>query len=269
MRRRELASHMQRAEAVCVGSYLDADPVLASFAGTATKTIGGVRCLAAKAIDEPFLNRALGVGTIADATPRLLERIERHYASIGRPARLAIATGFVTAATLRALERRGYEPVDEEPQQIWIYDARRPPEMPVVAGLTIERVGAELATVYAKTGYESFRERGPRFVQVVEALVRSSRRGRRAFLGRIEGEPAATGMSWDARPVVALGNGSVRPRFRGHGLQRALIAHRMREAWGRGLRIFFGETVNPASAANMAALGWRKLYDQHDWERTT
>jgi len=61
----------------------------------------------------------------------------------------------------------------------------------------------------------------------------------------------------------------VLPRFRGHGLQRALIAHRMREAWGRGLRLFFGETVNPASAANMAALGWRKLYDQHDWERTT
>ena len=269
MRRRELASHMQRTEAAVVGSYLDADPMLAKFAGTATKKIGGVICLAAKAVDEPFLNRALGVGTIADATPALLDRVERHYASIGRPARIAVATEFATKTSVRALERRGYAPVDEEPQQIWIYDARRPPDAPNVAGLTIERVKPDGASEYARTGYASFQERGPQFVHVVEALVRSQRRGLRAFLGRMDGEPAATGMSWDVRPVVGLGNGSVRPQFRGHGLQRALIAHRMREAWSRGLRICFGETVNPASAANMAALGWRKLYDQHDWERAT
>jgi GNAT superfamily N-acetyltransferase len=266
MRRRELAGHMQRTEAAVVGSYLDADPMLAKLAGTATKRIGGVICLAAKAVDEPFLNRALGVSTLADATPQLLERVERHYASIARPSRVAIATEFVALVTIRALERRGYERVDEEPQQIWIYDARRPPDPPNVAGLTIERVGPEGASEYARTGYESFRERGPQFVHIVEALVRSRRRGLRAFLGRMDGEPAATGMSWDVRPVVGLGNGSVRPQFRGHGLQRALIAHRMRDAWARGFRIFFGETVNPASAANMAVLGWRKLYDQHDWE---
>lgn len=269
MRRRELAGHMQHAEAVTVGSYLDATPMLAKMAGTATKRIDGVTCLAARAIDEPFLNRALGLGTIADATPRLLERIERHYGSLGKPPRVAIATGFVTAATLRLLERRGYAPVADEPQQIWIYDARRPPDAPDVPGLTIARVKADGAAEYARTGSESFSERGPEFVHIIEALVRSGRRGVRAFLGRIDGEPAATGMSWDARPIVALGNGSVRPKFRGRGLQRALISHRMREGWARGHRKFFGETVNPASAANMEALGWRKLYDERDWERAS
>jgi GNAT superfamily N-acetyltransferase len=267
MRRRELAGRMQRAEGICVGSYLDASPRLARMAGTRTRRIDGVICLAAAAIDEPFLNRALGVGTIADATPRLLERIERHYASVERPARIAVATGFVTKTALRLLERRGYAPVDEEPQQICIYDAPRPPDAPEVAVLTIARVGPRDAALYSKTGYESFAERGPGFVHIVEALVRSRRRGLRAFLGRVDGEAAATGMTWDARPVVALGNGSVRPKFRGRGLQRALIAHRMRDAWTRGIRIYFGETVNPASAHNMAALGWRKLFDERDWER--
>ena len=260
---------MQRAEALSVASYLDATPMLAKMAGTATKRIGGVICLAARAIDEPFLNRALGVGTIADGTPRLLDRIERHYDSLGKSARIALATAFVSRSTIRLLEQRGYAPTEGEPQQIWIYDARRPPDVPLVAGLTIERVGPDLAQLYAKTGFESFSERGPEFVHVIEAIVRSGRRGMRAFLRRIDGEPAATGMSWDVRPVAALGNGSVRPAFRGRGLQRALIAHRMRDAWWRGFRIFFGETVNPASAANMAALGWRKLYDEQDWERAT
>ena len=258
---------MQRAEGVSVGSYLDASPQLIKGAGTATRRIDGVICLAAKNIDEPFLNRALGVGTIAEATPKLLDRIERFYASVGKPPRIAIATGFVPAAMVRLLERRGYAPVSGSDALIYVYDRPRPPVVPRTTGLTIERVGPELAELYSKTAYESFKERGPQFVQIVDALIRSRRRGIRAFLGRIDGEPAATGMLFDVRPVGALGNGSVRPAFRGHGLQKALIAHRIQDGWARGYRVFFGETENPVSAHNMESLGWRKLYDETDWER--
>ena len=265
MRRRELAGHLQRTEGVEVGSYLDASPGLAKGAGTATKRIGGVTCLAARNIDEPFLNRALGVGTIKPATPALLERVERHYASIGKPTRIAIATGCVPLATLRLLERRGYTLVKDSHEEIYVYDRKRPPEMPAIAGLTIERVGPELASLYAQIGFESFNDRGPRFVDIIEALIRSRRRGLRAFLGRIDGEPAATGMLFDVRPVGGLGNGSVRPAFRGRGLQTAMIAYRIRDGWARGFRIFFGQTVNPASAHNLEDLGWRKLYTEQDW----
>ena len=267
MRRKELAGHMQRTEAMSVGSYIDASPQIAKGAGTATKRIDGVTCLAAKNVDEPFLNRALGVGTIADATTGLLDRIERFYESIGKPPRIAIAMGFVPVAQMRLLERRGYAPVDDGSALIYVYDRPRPPVMPNVAGLTIERVGPDLAKVYSTTGFESFSERGPQFVQIIDALVRSRRRGLRAFLGRIDGEPAATGMLFDVRPIGGLGNGSVRPQFRGRGLQKALIAHRMRDGWERGYRVFFGETENPVSAHNMETLGWRKLYDEQDYEK--
>ena len=121
--------------------------------------------------------------------------------------------------------------------------------------------------MYSKAGFESFSERGPQFVQIIEALVRSRRRGLRAFLGRIAGEPAATGMLFDVRPIGGLGNGSVRPKFRGRGLQKALIAHRIRDGWERGYRVFFGETENPVSAHNMESIGWRKLYDEPDYEK--
>ena len=259
---------MQRAEAISVGAYLDASPQLIKGAGTATRRIDGVICLAAKNIDEPFLNRALGVGTISDATPKLLERIERFYEAIGKPPRIAIPTGFVPAAMLRLLERRGYAPSEGSDADIYVYDRPRPPTVPHATGLTIDRVGPELAALYSKTGFESFSERGPQFVQIIEALVRSRRRGLRAFLGRIDGEPAATGMLFDVRPIGALGNGSVRPGFRGHGLQKALIAHRIQDGWARGYRVFFGETENPASAHNMESLGWRKLFDETAWEKT-
>jgi GNAT superfamily N-acetyltransferase len=267
MRRRELAGYLQRTEGVEVGSYLDASPALARRAGAATKHIAGVTCLAAANIAEPFLNRALGVGTIAAATPALLERIERHYAGVGKPSRIAIATGCVPLATLRALERRGYARVKDSHEEIYVYDRRSPPEMPEIAGLAIERAGPELAVVYSKTGFESFNDRGPQFVAIVEALIRSRRRGLRAYLGRIDGEPAATGMLFDVRPVGGLGNGSVRPKFRGRGLQKAMIAHRIHQGWARGYRLFFGQTINPVSAHNMEDLGWRKLYTEQDWER--
>jgi GNAT superfamily N-acetyltransferase len=254
---------MQRAEALNVNLYLDADPQIAKGAGTATTRIDRVVCLGAKNIDEPFLNRALGFGTIADATPALLDRIERFYRSIGKPPSIALAMGMVPATTLRLLERRGYVPTGH-PALIYGYDRRRPPTVPAIPDLVIERVGPERATVYAKTSFESFSERGPQFVRILETLIRS-RRGVRAFLGRIDGEPAATGMLFDGRPVGGLGNGSVRRKFRGRGLQRALLAHRIADGWARGYRLFFSETENPASAHNMETIGWRKLYEEQDW----
>ena len=258
---------MQHTEAVEVGSYIAASPELAEAVGAATKRIAGVTCLAAKRIDEPFLNRVLGAGTIADLTPSLLDRIERHYASIGKATRIAVATGCVGASSLRVLERRGYRPARGAGVLVYVYDRPRPPARPTVAGLSIERVGPDLASAYSRTAYESFRERGPSFKAIVEALIRGRRRGLRAFLGRIDGEPAATGMLFDARPVGGLGNGSVRTKFRGRGLQSAMMAHRMADGWSRGYRLFFGETENPVSAHNMEDLGMRLLFTEIDWAR--
>lgn len=272
MRQRELAAHLQRAEGVSVGSYIAASPEIARASGAATRRIGGVICLGAAKIDSEFLNRALGFGTIAAPDPRLLDRIERHYASIGRRARLAIAMQCVSSATLRLLERRGYVAEVRHPDHyelIYVYDRTRPPAIPHVDDLTIERVTPQLAPLYSRVGYESFRERGPEFRTIIEVLVRTRRRRVRAYLGRIAGAPAATGMLTDIGIVGALGNGSVLPRFRGRGIQVAMIAHRINEGWKRGYRIFFGETGNPASAHNMEELGWRKLYDEVDWERPT
>jgi GNAT superfamily N-acetyltransferase len=257
---------MQRAEGMSVNLYLDAGEQIAKGAGTATRRIDGVICLGARNIDEPFLNRALGFGTLADATPSLLDRIERFYESIGKPPRVAMATGSVALGAMRLLERRGYAPAGH-PVLTYVYDRKRPPSVPAIPDLAIERVGPEHATVYARTSFESFSERGPQFVRIIEALIRSRRRGVHAFLGRIDDEPAATGLLFDVRPVGALGNGSVRRKFRGRGLQRALLAHRIAEGWARGYRLFFSETENPASAHNMETVGWRKLYDEQDWVR--
>jgi GNAT superfamily N-acetyltransferase len=220
-----------------------------------------------RAVDDGFVNRALGFGTIADASGALLARVERHYASLGRAPRIAIATGFVPLAAIRLLERSGYAPQPETAELIYLYDRRSLPVARAVDGLVIERVRARDADVYARVAYASFAERGEPFRLALRALVRRRADGRtlRAYLGRVDDAPAATGMLFDARPIAWLGNGSVLPAFRGRRIQSAMMVHRMQAARRRGLDLFFAQPQNPASAHNLAQLGWRLLYREVDW----
>ncbi len=270
MRPAELAALMQRTEGVEITSYLVADPRLARDSGVRVSHAGGLISWTMSSTDNTFLNRALGFGTMSEATPAVLDRLERRFAAAGRPPRIAVAQGPTPRNALRLLERRGYVPEKGTEEHIYCYDRRNLPRVPPVDGLTVERVGPQYATEYAKIAFASFTERGPHFRGIVEALVRRRGHGRSlsAYLGRVDGVAAATGMLFDVRPVAGLGNGSVLPQFRGRGVQSAMIAHRMRAGWERGLRIFFGQTRNPASARNLEDLGWRLLYTEVDWALT-
>ena len=271
MRLTELAAHMQRTEGVVITSYLVADPRIAKQTGVRVSHAGGLVSWTMASTDEGFLNRALGFGTMSDATPAVLDRLERRFAAAGRPPRIAVAQGPTPRAALRLLERRGYVPEEDAEEHIYCYDRRTLPRARTVEGLTIERVTASDAKEYATTAFASFSERGPWFRGIVETMVRRRAHGRSlsAYLGRIDGAPAATGMLFDVRPVAGLGNASVLKRFRGRGIQSAMIVHRMRAGWARGLRIFFAQTQNPASEHNLEELGWRRLYTEVDWVRTT
>lgn len=270
MRLAELAALMQRTEGVEITSYLVADPRVAKESGVRVSHAGGLISWTMASTDNGFLNRALGFGTMSDATPAVLDRLERRFAAASRPPRIAVAQGPTPRAALRMLERRGYMPVEGTEEHIYCYDRRALPRAPAVAGLTVERVAAKQAAEYAKIAFASFSERGPWFRDIVEALVRRRAHGRSlsAYLGRVDGVAAATGMLFDVRPVAGLGNGSVVRKFRGRGIQNAMIVHRMRAGWERGLRIFFGQTQNPVSAHNLEDLGWRRLYTEVDWVRS-
>lgn len=267
----ELAALMQRTEGVEITSYLVADPRGAKQSGVRVSHAGGLVSWTMKSTDDGFLNRALGFGTMSEATPAVLDRLERRFADAGRPPRIAVAQGPTPRAALRLLERRGYVPEEGTEEHIYCYDRRSLPRVRPIPGLTVERVRPDQAAEYAKIAFASFRERGPWFRGIVETLVRRRAHGRSlsAYLGSIDGVAAATGMLFDVHPVGGLGNGSVLPKFRGRGIQSAMIAHRMGAGRERGLRLFFGQTRNPASAHNLEDLGWRRLYTEVDWVRTT
>jgi len=270
MRLSQLAALMQRTEGVEITSYLVADPRAAKESGVRVSHAGGLISWTMASTDNGFLNRALGFGTMSDATGAVLDRLERRFAAAGRAPRIAVALGPTPRSALRLLERRGYAPEEGTEEHIYCFKRARLPVAPAVDGLRIERVRRDGAAEYAKIAFQSFTDRGPWFRGIVESLVRRRAHGRAlsAYLGRVDGVAAATGMLFDARPIGGLGNGSVVPRFRGRGIQSAMIVHRMRAGAERGLRIFFGQTQNPVSAHNLEDLGWRLLYTEVDWVRS-
>ncbi len=87
----------------------------------------------------------------------------------------------------------------------------------------------------------------------------------RYLLATVDGEPAgAAGMSLYAPAGATINGGSVRPKFRGRGVYRAMVAARLEIARGAGvdgLAVWGGEMSAPILAAlGFRAVGWKRFY---------
>jgi MOSC domain-containing protein YiiM/ribosomal protein S18 acetylase RimI-like enzyme len=90
-------------------------------------------------------------------------------------------------------------------------------------------------------------------------LVRS--RGYHQFIGSLEGKDVAASALFNRRRVAWLGAGTVLPEARGRGIQRALIADRVRRAAEAGsTRVMATAETDTPSAANLERLGIPRIW---------
>ena len=88
---------------------------------------------------------------------------------------------------------------------------------------------------------------------------------RRVLLATIDGEPAGSAGMTLFPPLGAIINGgAVRPKFRGRGVYRALLAARLeiaREAGVAGLAVWGGDMSAPIlTGLGFQTVGWRRFY---------
>ena len=88
---------------------------------------------------------------------------------------------------------------------------------------------------------------------------------RRALLATLDGEPAGSaGMTLYPPGGAIINGGAVRPRFRGRGVYRALVAERLRqarEAGLPGLSVWGGPMSAPIlERLGFSKVGWRRFY---------
>lgn len=257
--------------AAAMGRHMIGEPVLTKRLGFAVSRRAGLVCLSSTKLPGPLFNHVTGYGTFADASPRAIDAVIRHYARIHVPARIEVLHPAVRPGDIRLLETHGFRLV-RVVFDVNVRETGTPPRARDVAALRIERVRRADAARYARLATRGFGGGRSTVAQVFErGWTRQLRHGSRAiaFIGRIDGRPAATGVLIRGLAVSGLYSGSVLPRFRGRGIQNAMIAARLAEGWKRGDRVFYAmsDLESKASKANLHDEGFRQRFEVHVYER--
>lgn len=146
-------------------------------------------------------------------------------------------------------------------------------EAPPIEGLEIRDALVDLETFRMADGaaVEAFEAKLPTDSADFIAMQERRRLNFRAagnrylLLATVDGEPAgAAGMSVFPPAGAILQGGSVRPKFRGRGIYRALVAARLeiaRRAGVEGLQVWGGDMSAPILAGlGFQKVGWRRFY---------
>lgn len=146
-------------------------------------------------------------------------------------------------------------------------------EAPHVIGLEIRDALADLPTfrsanaAAAEAFMTPFREDDPDVIAMLERRrLNSLAAGNRHWLlALVDGEPAgAGGLALFPPGGAAVNGGAVRPKFRGRGVYRALVAARLeiaRQAGVAGLAVWGGDMSRPILAGlGFETVGWRRFY---------
>ncbi|MDX6476907.1 MAG: hypothetical protein QOH95_2418 [Gaiellaceae bacterium] len=159
-------------------------------------------------------------------------------------------------ALKRDLERRGYEPA-----RTWMkFERDASPAPQHESQLQVEE------TTDAKV-FGQLLANDP--ASPMAAMVGAP--GWHCFVGRIEGEPAATGVLYVDGTTAWIGVGFTRPEFRRRGAQSALLAARVEAARALGATAMTTETGEllpdqPASSYNnILRAGFREAYLRPNW----
>ena len=246
------------------------DPALTPSLGLRAVRRAGLFCFSSTRIDEGVFNHVSGYGTFATASQRAIDAVLRHYDRVGSVVRFEVIVPATRRSDLKLLERNGFRDVATA-FQVHVRTTARPPRTGAVDRLAIERVRGRDAQTYARLASRGFGDHRSRIGQVFEhGWIRTIRRDPRvaAFIGRVDGVPAATGVTILRPTIAGLYSGSVIPAHRGRGIQNAMIAARLAHGWARGLRSFYSWTApDSASAENLRDEGFRTRFELHIFRR--
>lgn len=213
------------------------------------------------AADSPLASRVVRVGFSENDAEAGIDEILAFYREAGKSFTWWIGPNSGPASLERRLLDRGLTvmdtcdivglPLDAE---ISIAADPRVEVVPVEDEATVRELIALNGTVWGHGEADQRR-------QIADRLAYLQQPGRRggAFIGRVAGVPAGTGAyrySEDGRTVYLSGAATL-PEFRGHGVFRTLLAHRLDLARTHGCELAGGIARVSTSAPIVKRLGFR------------
>jgi hypothetical protein len=255
----EIGYWLEMAEVRATNDYFQAgiDGMPGNPLGLATRALGGGVAVAMSGLDNPFFNRAIGLGIERPATEADVEEVVAFYAEHGATTvAIPIAAHAAPRALVGWVEARGFA-VSRRWPKLW-----RPLDVlpdPPPTDLRIEQVGIERADDFADVVNAAF-EFGDALRPMLPPLV--GRRDWLHYLGFDGDVPVAAGAVYLMGDVAWLGFGATLESHRGRGGQSAIFHRRLVDAAARGCRLAITETgpdtpeePNP-SFRNMRRIGF-------------
>ena len=245
-------------------AFVAAGPEISARYGTAFDTVAGLPTPTCATWDYPQFNRVIGAGIIGPLDERGVDAVVRHFSAKGRTPCVEIYPGLTPPAVLAALGEAGFtdsghgleshvlETADVADVAIPQVEVRR------VGPAEYRRFG-ELVRDGFDMGADA--ALGPFFVDLTVASLERLGSSSAGFIASVDGDDAGTGWLVLTDRVGGCYSGSVLKRFRGRGIQKAVIAARVREGLARGKRIFISQTdPDSPSGHNLHDQGFRTLY---------
>ncbi len=243
-------------------AFVAGDPAVAARYGTSFETVAGLNCSTCRVWDHPLFNRVIGAGVLAPLDERGLDTIVAHYS--GKTCNVEVYEGITPEGLVATLERAGFAKSEHGLQAHGLESDREPPAR--ATGATVRKISPAEHTHFGELVRDGFdmaadSELGRFFVDLTVASLRALGERGAGFIASIDGQDAGTGQLVLTEQVAGCYSGSVLARFRGKGIQHALIAARVREGLRRGRRIFISQTdPDSPSGHNLHDLGFRTLY---------
>jgi GNAT superfamily N-acetyltransferase len=208
-----------------------------------------------------FMNQGLALGLEEPLGAESLDRLEAHLAPEGGEVVVEVAAG-VDSGCLGLLAERGYRL--RQFQQVWQLRLDSRPREPALEVRVAAPQDGFAAVVMA--GFMNLDD--PRSVDATGVPFTEGVFGTKAFLAFLDGGPVAGGTVSVVDGVAVLSGTSVLPRFRGRGIQKAVIAARLAWAHDQGARTACSATLpGTASQASLERLGFRVAYPKVELAR--
>ena len=245
-------------------AFLAAGSPLAARYGSAFDTVAGLATPTCATWDYPLFNRVVGAGILGPLDERGIDAVVRHFTAKGRTPCVEVYPGTTPRELLDALGRTGFTDSGHG-YESHVLETDRPIEV-AVPDVAVRRVARSEFRHFGELVRDGFDMRadavlGPFFVDLTVGSLELMGENGAGFIASIDGEDAGTGQLVLTDRVAGCYSGSVVERFRGRGIQRAVIAARVREGLARGKRIFISQTdPDSPSGHNLHDLGFRTLY---------
>jgi len=216
-----------------------------------------------------FLNQALALGLAGPVTRRQLARAEALLARGAHPVVLELApTADLALAGL--LGERGY--IIQAFQQVLgreLGPQESKAALPWDSRIEVRCIGSEEMDLWCRVvqaGFQDLDELEP--APETASGFSAEAEGNRFLLATVDGQPAGAAVLGCFGRVAVLSGTSVRPRLRGLGVQRALVAGRLDLAQATGCRWACSAVLpGTASQANLERCGFRVAYPKLEMVR--